>query len=344
VVVTTPTLVLRPLQAAQPGAPPDSASGDPQTPGWLDTQLRQHLPRARPLASTLHGLAARLNAAPAGALQSGTPGAGASAANGSEAGTPEAGARASAAETVARHNSPGPLARQLSALLAALPDTGALTSASRLAQSLQQSGLWLESLLAQGSRHPGRTLDLGQDLKAQLLRLSHELAQPGAATPSEASVSATDWMELSPKELAREVDAMLKQIVSLQLQSREAAQHEMRWLLELPFRNGAGVDSLHADIRRSASRPGEEEVWTMQLHLNLPQLGPLRIRLSWRNQRLSASLVAERDEGAERLRSHLDELRARFAARDLDVAGVHAGQGSVGRRPQWHGPLLNEQA
>lgn len=138
---------------------------------------------------------------------------------------------------------------------------------------------------------------------------------------------------------------MLKQITSLQLQGRDHLPNEARWLLELPFRTPDGVAALHADIqRRHAPDDDENAVWSIQLHLDLPRLGPLCVRLNWRDQRLSASLVAEQAGGASLLRKHLAELRERFAARDLEVSGVHAGQGSVGRRPQWQGPLLNEQA
>lgn len=332
VVATSPTLVLRPLPATSQPSPQLNPGMGALTPEWVDQQLRQHLPRARPLGATLDRLNTEVATLPGGLQQAGPDKSGAA--------SSKAASGAPAADVPS-----ATLGRQLAALLAALPDAGSLTQVTRLAQSLQQSGIWLESLLAHAGRDPTRAADLGLDLKARLLQLANELARHTSASPEALAQSAAELLELSPKELAREVDAMLKQIVTLQLQSREAAHEEMRWLLELPFRTDEGVESMHADIRRGGgARTGEDEVWTMQLHLNLPQLGPLRVRLSWRNERLSASLVAERGESAERLRAQLDELRARFVARELDVAGVHAGQGPVGERPRWRGPLLNERA
>ncbi len=149
-----------------------------------------------------------------------------------------------------------------------------------------------------------------------------------------------------PPTLAREVDGMIKQVVTQQLQTLEAGTDPPRWVLELPFKTPAGLLTLEADIQREA-RAGQAETdgWSMRIRLNLPRLGPLSINLNLRADRLNASLQAEHQAAVEILRQHLATLRQQLEDRQIEIASLHASQrprtdtGST-RRP----PLLSEQA
>ncbi|MGP6271222.1 flagellar hook-length control protein FliK [Pseudomonas aeruginosa] len=75
-----------------------------------------------------------------------------------------------------RNDLPDNLRQAVERLFAGLPDAQKMGDAKLLGQALQQSGLFLEARLMQGA-----TDHLGQDLKANLLRLFAQLAPPQAA-------------------------------------------------------------------------------------------------------------------------------------------------------------------
>ncbi|WP_186342924.1 flagellar hook-length control protein FliK [Allochromatium palmeri] len=146
--------------------------------------------------------------------------------------------------------------------------------------------------------------------------------------------------------LARDVEGMLKQVVTKQLQSLDSPAGQNQWLLELPFRTPTGLQALEADIRREQARDGSEhETWSMRLRLDLPKLGPLNILLTLRNERLNASLQSADADGAQQIRQHLSELRARLEAREIEIASLHAGHRPLDRPvPPFTDPLVREQA
>lgn len=146
--------------------------------------------------------------------------------------------------------------------------------------------------------------------------------------------------------LARDVEGMLKQVVTKQLQSLDSPAGQTQWLLELPFRTPTGLQALEADIRREQARNEDEhETWSMRLRLDLPKLGPLHILLTLRNERLNASLQAGDPDGAEQIKRHLGDLRTRLEAREIEVASLHAGHRPLSQpAPPFDDPLVREQA
>lgn len=172
-------------------------------------------------------------------------------------------------------------------------------------------------------------------------------SEPASRAPSEpqGGQSATlDGREI--RGLAKEVDGMIKQIVTSQLKALDQPQGQLHWALEIPFRTPSGLVALETDIRReSSSGNPEEDAWSMRLNLDLPHLGPLTIKLSLRSERLSASLQAERQLGAETLAENLPKLRTQLESRDIAVAALHAGQRPQERSEQpFDAPLISEEA
>lgn len=286
---------------------PSQVEGAPGTRAWLNAQLRQHLPGAQRLATTFAEWSRGLR----------------------ERGVDRAFPQQELSQSVKQ-------------VLDRLASPRELTDPTRLAESLRNSGVWLEALLARAGASPEQRVALDADLKGQLLRLAGKLrAQRGADT----QMTGTERLAQLSGGLSREVDGVLKQLVTLQLQNAENGPEQQRWTLELPFQTSAGLLTLDADIQREADQDQDDgEHWSMQIRLDLPVLGPLLIRLSLRDSRLHASLVAERGSSAELLREHLPELRAQLESRDLEIASLHAREGSTERKPPPRAPLLREQA
>ncbi|QIK37987.1 flagellar hook-length control protein FliK [Caldichromatium japonicum] len=146
--------------------------------------------------------------------------------------------------------------------------------------------------------------------------------------------------------LEREVEAMIKQVITRQLHALDSQAGQTQWLVELPFRTPSGVLALEADIQRDQLHPDQKDAsWTIILRLDLPHLGPLHIRLTWCNAQLNGCLQAADPSGAELIRGHLDELRARLEARDIAIAALYAGQRAFAPpAPPCRMALLNECA
>ncbi|MDA0947966.1 MAG: flagellar hook-length control protein FliK, partial [Planctomycetota bacterium] len=112
---------------------------------------------------------------------------------------------------------------------------------------------------------------------------------------------------------------------------RQHAEGELR--TALPFPDGADLALLHLfvrpDHRGGASTDAEgdaapEPGWRVRLGLDLARLGPVRLDLLWRRDRLLLSLSCATPETLERLRAGVGELEEQLAAEGQEVEVVLA--------------------
>ena len=381
VVATSPTLVLRLVSAADrpmpmPGQPAVSGAGSRE---WLGQQFRQHWPESRPVAATLDRIAVQLADEIAGNPITAPTSATNTETNGSlqlqRAITTLIGQLATVTELTDPEQLAVAVRRSgvwLESLLAQAAIDPAQSNGLRLdlkaqlltlAQRLRVQGAHPPSLPPPGLPTAGRRPDMSApqlgppqtgapptpvDAPAAPRSVTTpEPVQPVTTEdkPTEAAHRATQDNQRTAS-LARDVEGMLKQVVTKQLQSLDSTAGQTQWLLELPFRTPSGLQALDADIRREQAREDKKhDVWSMRLRLDLPKLGPLNIVLTLRDERLNASLQAGDPEGAEQIKQHLGDLRARLEAREIQVASLHAGHRPLERPPPpFDDPLVREQA
>ncbi len=293
-----------------PTSPSNPSVGQHDATQWLLRELRHQIPGARGLAGGLQTIQNTL----ATAIAAGAP--------------PTA--------------SEARLLPAMNRLIELTPPAVRLTSPDSLNRHIQQSGLWLEAMLAQGVR-TNTSGTAAQDLKAQLLRVAEHLRQsaetrsplptPAAATPAPPAPTTAG---LPPTgALAGLIEGMLKRITTLQLHSLQPStqgddESHPRWFFELPFRSPQGLHSLAGQLQHEAGRPPERaEGWTLVLDLDLQALGPTRVALALRDERVSVHFTAERPETAQRLRAGTPELHQRLAGRDLTVGSLSVREGQV---------------
>ncbi|MGM0553468.1 MAG: flagellar hook-length control protein FliK [Pseudomonadota bacterium] len=311
IVRTQPQLEVRLLAPDSARNPPGGAARGPTAtpPGpaqWLALELRQQLPGARPLGTSLQALQSATTGA-----SSGTP-AGAAPGNTGPAGT----------------------------LLDLLPPPAQLLQSDALRGRILQSGIWLEAMLGQiahGAPPPAGNPSL--DLKGQLLRAAEQLRvvpdPRGSSTPSGAGTTLPTGTATG---LGGLIEGMIKRITTLQLQSLQATAGDedgpVRWSFELPFRTHQGVESIIGQLQRERHNPTDPEShWSLVLKFDLQELGPVQIALGWVRQRLSVHFIAEDPGTAEQLRSETAWLQERLAARDLSVASMSVREGTVDPEP-----------
>lgn len=167
-----------------------------------------------------------------------------------------------------------------------------------------------------------------------------------AADDSQAGAQRIDHEDPRLGRLEREVEGMIKQLVTRQLQTLDTPAGQLYWSLELPFKTPSGVMALEADIQRAAAEVAQgQDIWTVRLRLNLPRLGPLYVRLALYGGQLTGCLQASEAKGAAELGQHLDALRTRLEGRNLRVAGLYIGQGpGEAPTPPCQTRLLSERA
>lgn len=103
-----------------------------------------------------------------------------------------------------------------------------------------------------------------------------------------------------------------------------------RWLLELPLRGADGIDIVHLLIEREnegSPDPGDP-TWTVELALDLPELGPVHARISVSGDRIGTRLWALEPATVDRLRAALPRLRAALEERSLKVRDLGCAPGA----------------
>jgi flagellar hook-length control protein FliK len=80
-------------------------------------------------------------------------------------------------------------------------------------------------------------------------------------------------------------------------------------------------------------------MWNLTLHINLPSLGPMRVRLSLMGEKISTTIWSENTHTASLVRQHLERLRSGLESTGLEVSKLDAFQGNAGIEHE----LPNEQ-
>jgi uncharacterized coiled-coil protein SlyX len=292
---------------------------------WLNHHVRVHLPEARPLAPTLTTWQTKTTPVEAAVV----------------ANKPDS-------EVLLQTQ------RIIGQITEQLPHARQLLDPQQLATAMARSGTWLEAMLANRATTSSSTEDSGilkQDIKAQLLRaadqirtLNQALTTTNAANNRSGSSVVTEKSVMD--QLQRDVDSMMKHVVTLQLKTMDSPPEQMRWAFGLPFQTHQGIQDLEADIQRDVGSHEEDSRWRIRLQLDLPRIGPLTIDVALQGHSVNAGLFAEQSTGAQLLQTHLQDLRERLEARHLDVVSLHARQGQppAPRLPHKPQQLINEKA
>jgi hypothetical protein len=234
---------------------------------------------------------------------------------------------------------PAPLAQALRQLNARLPALETLFTAAGLKRAVGDSGIFLESHLAQAAAR-GEAPAVANDFKAGLLVLVRELqtqagmpAQSGAAsgTPGRTDATSLPPALAAASAVLKDADAALARVEQHQLANlSQPADTPPAWLLEVPMRDGAHHSVLRLRIEGDDSGRGEAAAsvpWSVWLDFDLAPLGALHARVLLQGERITASLWAEQPETAGFINRHLDELGEALRAAGLQPAALSCQAG-----------------
>lgn len=240
--------------------------------------------------------------------------------------------------------------RQAIALLAgSLSPPQQLATSEGLRRALLDSGLFLESKLAQTP--PGA---VEKDLKAQLLRLLARLDKAGGGSPDgdDGTTGAPEkggLQELGDllRQLTRQTEGAVARIQWQQLRALpEQTGQETPLVIEIPVQKGKETETLTLRFEREGGgdTEGREKSWSVRLDLSDARHGAIRAVVRFAAGLVSTRFFAERPATADLFRNHLPALSERLQAAGLAVGSVDALAGIPASEERSLKGLLSERA
>lgn len=272
---------------------------------------------------------------------------------------------------------PGDFVQQVKKFIANLPEPAQLKNPGEIKQVFQRSGIFLEQNLTQASQ-TGKTNIVDTDLRSVLLRLAAllrtSLNQPSAlSTPSlESSLAqsiTSTLLKQTPQPQASVASRLadianaeqLKLEIIKQIESSIARMHSLQlttvktddtfnplWAVEIPVRHQDSLDLF--DIRIQEEEQGKDNDttkhrWTLSLAFELEGLGAIHVRVSFFEEKISATFWVK-EPGAHKIFSeHLQVLQQRLknAGLEIERLNINEGEPNLNSTRSWQ-RILDEKA
>ncbi|MGZ4999057.1 MAG: flagellar hook-length control protein FliK [Methylomonas sp.] len=211
-------------------------------------------------------------------------------------------------------------------ILASIPLKTYLTEPMRLKQSIDQSGLFLESKLAQLlSGKEGA--DLQQDLKLKLVKFVQLLdAEIGTQGQQKSEMDNLTLL----KEALQKTHATLAKLTLDQFQSvPKDDSAKLGWVLELPFFHGQKADTVQIEIEqdKQAANDNHSKNWVVSITITPPELGTIHCRVSCYDGSVNTRFWSDTADTVEKINAHLDYLKQQFEQKGLKTGFMEAHQG-----------------
>lgn len=236
------------------------------------------------------------------------------------------------------------LSQYIRQLLFNLASWSEVIQARGLSQAFSNSGLLLENKLS----YRKDKQRIARDFKASLLGLLHRLpdsddrpsgrllppppphrdAYP-VPQPRAQPIEIGSYSAESLQDMLRETgEAILARLLLHQIATAENKQD--CWLVEIPIRDGDNLDLLHLRIERERHADGHDgqNRWMVNLAIELPELGPIRTRVSVQNKWISCIFWAEQAATVSILKHRLGCLENALETRGLKVQSLSCGHGT----------------
>lgn len=259
-----------------------------------------------------------------------------------------------------KHLEPQSTRSLINALINTLPSRSTLIHAEGMRQAILQSGLFLESILSK-SRSKTRT-GVARDIKAALLRLQHSIGQdltkitsddrilnspasslqntilpprrnsPPIAQPGVAFSTITDnsGMEDEIRDLYSKIQSAIARLSLLQVNTADNFfRGEYIWQLEIPVKHADSVEIVSISIEYEQKDPQHKDknAWVVQLALDLPQLGPVHVRISLFKQGISSCFWSESPKTLCLIEGQFEQLRTRFEQQGVNTLALCCQRG-----------------
>ncbi len=245
-------------------------------------------------------------------------------------------------------------------LLDKLPSREKVSTAEGLKQAFKESGLFMESALAQATQKGG-ALTRGNDLKSLLLQLLNSVQKESAQTslaslarptlptmplltPSmpggrpqpqgqtEATLATLNNTLSLLQELGKQAEGSIARTQLHQLASLSTPeQNPLTWSFELPILNQEKLDLMQFIIKEHKGERDESEAqqrrWSVTIALELESLGPMYVRLQLEGGKISTTFWANSADTTALISQNLTELAQRYQQAGLESSELRCFHG-----------------
>lgn len=247
---------------------------------------------------------------------------------------------------IADHEVADTLHRLASAILQSLPDITRLGDSTQLKQSIEQSGLFLESTLAellQGQEKGVSRDDLKFKLNTLLDHLQQQLSKAEQQSPASALLDAL-------KDGVKKTESVLARMTLNQLNSLPHDDTlKQNWVMDIPFVDQRQFRQLEIAIERDrgSHHPEKGQSWGVSITLTPPDLGTIHCKITCYDGSVNTRFWSESATTVEKIASHLEHLQRQLESKGLKTGFMDAHQGSpsLNDKPQKQlSRLLNVKA
>jgi hypothetical protein len=136
------------------------------------------------------------------------------------------------------------------------------------------------------------------------------------------------------RELLREVESATARIQYNQLamvKDPDLPSNTNVWLFDLPVKDKQQLDMLQLKLEQHLPElTGDDEaIWQVQLNLETQNLGPMQAQISLHQFDVKVVLLAERQQSAQLLSRHMDELNQRLDKLGVNVSHLSCRQAEI---------------
>ncbi len=226
-------------------------------------------------------------------------------------------------------------------ILASIPAQAQLGEPALLKQNIAQSGLFLESKLAELLLTSKTDVNLQDDLKFRLLKLAQSLSS--AISAQSAGNVNKDNLELL-KEILKKADSTLAKLTLDQFNSLPNDESPKQgWILELPFFQQQLADTVKIEIQQDKNSDNErnEKNWAVSITITPPELATIHCRISCYDGAVNTRFWSDAASTVELINSHLDHLKQQFEQKGLKTGFMEAQQGKPAQSNSVNKPIRN---
>lgn len=155
---------------------------------------------------------------------------------------------------------------------------------------------------------------------------------PINASTAQPALRAMEWQVL--RDLLREVESVSARLQFNQLsmlRDPDSPSNVNVWLFDMPIKDKQQLDSLQLRLEQHspALTDEDEAIWQVQLNLETQNLGPMQARISLHKDDVKVVLLAEREESAALLSTHIDALNQRLIKLGVNVSHLSSRQAPI---------------
>jgi hypothetical protein len=215
-------------------------------------------------------------------------------------------------------NVPDALKRLAREILESIPQVKNANDPKQLKNSINNSGLFLESKLAYSAEK--NSMLIQTDFKAQLLKLQYAFKQ-ALMVKKEQKLQSADLNLI--KEMQQKTESSLARIILNQLTSLPKDEGPRQvWILDLPFLNKERSDSVKIEIDREKQSKNDkkQENWTVNITVTPPDLATIHCKISCFDKTINTHFWSDTQDVVTKITQQFDYLKQQF-----EMAGINPG-------------------